>query len=72
MKVHLYPVADKNIPDEVCSVLGCIFQATHWWTFITPKVALCQFHYDFPTPRFKDLVDETRLENRSAYTFDGY
>jgi len=70
MKINLYPLATPNTPEEVCSVLDCIFQATHWWNFITPKVALCQFHYDFPPKKFKDLTDESKIE--AAYEEEYY
>lgn len=59
MKVHLYPLADPNNPDDKCSVEGCKNKAGIWWPLL--GIALCQFHHEFPPKgRFKDLVTESQ------------
>lgn len=65
MKVHLYPLADPNKPEDRCSVPDCVNRAGHWWPYL--EIALCQFHYDFPTTKFKDLVDEDKVESMADY-----
>jgi len=63
MKIHLYELARPGDPDDECSVHSCKNKATHWWSMLTPEIALCSFHYQFPPKgKYEDLVDESRSE----------
>lgn len=72
MKVHLYELANPNNPKEQCSVQDCKNKASHWWDppLWKPSIALCQFHYDFPTPMFKEFVEEFKLEDARDREYD--